>query len=132
MACNYPLSDLTSLKEQFVGKALADLPTPSLLLDRSLIKRNCTAMLQVCRKLNVGFRAHVKSHKTLELSKMMVGDDPQDQDPDRDHGVGGRAVDFIVSTLAEAEALAGYVREVQGRGKKGSVRLPDSFICCSL
>lgn len=76
-------------------------------------------MLQVCQKLDVGFRAHVKSHKTLELSRMMVGDGLES------HGVevDGRGADFIVSTLAEAEALVGYVREVQGSGGRGSVSL---------
>jgi D-serine deaminase-like pyridoxal phosphate-dependent protein len=108
MAANYPLSDLASLKTQYVGKKVEDLPTPSVLLDRALIRRNCTAMLQVCKKLAVGFRAHVKSHKTLELSKLMVGKDGPAQ--------------FIVSTIVEAENLGPYVLEVQKEGREASVR----------
>lgn len=115
MAANYPLSDAASLRDQFVGKKLTELPTPSVILDRSLIKKNCAAMLQICSKLGVGFRAHVKSHKTLELSKMMVGDGLP--------GLGGTPAEFIVSTVAEAENLVEYVTQEQGRGRQASVGL---------
>lgn len=104
---NYPLSPLDSLKAQFVGKKLEDLETPAVLLDRVIVQKNCSAMLNVCSELGVGFRAHVKSHKTLELSKMQVGET-------------GPA-DFIVSTVVEAEHLAPYLAECRGRGRKASV-----------
>lgn len=126
MASNYPLSDLCSLKEQFVGKKLTDLPTPSIILDRSLVKKNCAAMLQVCKELDVGFRAHIKSHKTIELSKLMVGDGLEGSEgPERAPATGH----FIVSTLAEGENLVSYVRELQGRGREASVSL--SHHCCT-
>jgi D-serine deaminase-like pyridoxal phosphate-dependent protein len=92
---NYPISRKTAIASQYVGQRLQDLPTPAIVLDRSKIKKNCTAMLQVCKKLDVGFRAHVKSHKTLELSALQVGET-------------GPA-NFIVSTLIEAEHLANFV-----------------------
>jgi D-serine deaminase-like pyridoxal phosphate-dependent protein len=104
----YPLSPRDALAEQYVGQKLEDLPTPAIVLDRSKIKKNCTAMLQVCQKLNVGFRAHVKSHKTLELSKLQVGET-------------GPA-NFIVSTVIEAENLLEYVAECQKTGREASVR----------
>jgi hypothetical protein len=131
---NYLDSPLDALKAQYIGTHLATLPTPAIILDRSKIVRNCNAMLQVCRKLGVGFRAHVKSHKvspfpyahwrcvlnasqTLELSKLQVG------------GVEGEGrVDFVVSTLVEAERLGEWVGECQGRGRSGSVRHIISFI----
>jgi hypothetical protein len=113
MASNYPLSDMTSLNDQFLGQKLVDLPTPSIILDRSLIKKNCTAMLQICKKLDVGFRAHVKSHKTLELSRIQVGDGLQ--------GLEDTPAQFIVSTIAEAENLAAYVKEQQERGRDAGV-----------
>jgi hypothetical protein len=71
-------------------------------------------MLQICSKLGVGFRAHVKSHKTLELSKVMVGDGLP--------GFEGTPAQFIVSTIAEAENLAEYVTQEQARGRQASVR----------
>lgn len=117
MAHNYPLADVASLKQQFVGQKLTDLPTPSIILDQHLIKKNCAAMLHICAKLGVGFRAHVKSHKTLELSKMMVGDGLP--------GFESTPAQFIVSTVAEAENLAPFVKEEQERGRQATVR----FVC---
>ena len=118
MAHDYPLSPVDALKRQFLGRRLADLPTPSLILDRSLLRKNCTAMLDVCSKLGVGFRAHVKSHKTLELAEMQVGD-----------GLHRRRVPvpakFLVSTVAEAENLRGFVNGVRRQGRGGNV-------CCFL
>lgn len=115
MASNYPLSDMTSLKKHFVGQKVVDLPTPSIILDRSLIKKNCTAMLQICKKLGVGFRAHVKSHKTLELSRIQVGDGLS--------GLENTPAQFIVSTLAEAENVVEYVKAQQNNGRDAGVSL---------
>ncbi|KAF1920399.1 putative serine dehydratase domain-containing protein [Ampelomyces quisqualis] len=64
-------------------------------------------MLQVCKKLDVGFRAHVKSHKTIELACLQVGET-------------GPA-NFIVSTLIEAEHLADLVLRWQGSGREASI-----------
>ncbi|KAJ4384668.1 hypothetical protein N0V86_000269 [Didymella sp. IMI 355093] len=113
MANDYPLSDTTSLKARFLGQRLLDLPTPSIVLDRSLIKKNCTAMLQICRKLGVGFRAHVKSHKTMELSRMQVGDGLP--------GLEDTPAQFIVSTIAEAENLLRGVMEDQDTGRDAGI-----------
>lgn len=60
---NYPFPTQVSLQDQYVGKKLEDLPTPAAVIDRAIVKGNCDAMLDVCQKLGVGFRAHVKSHK---------------------------------------------------------------------
>ncbi|OAK99794.1 hypothetical protein IQ06DRAFT_222350 [Phaeosphaeriaceae sp. SRC1lsM3a] len=104
---NYPLSHKKSLTAQYVGQRLQDLPTPALVLDRSKLKKNTAAMLQVCQKLDVGFRAHVKSHKTLELSMLQVGET-------------GPA-NFIVSTVIEAENLSPFVVECQKKGRETSI-----------
>ncbi|EUC41971.1 hypothetical protein COCMIDRAFT_8377 [Bipolaris oryzae ATCC 44560] len=104
---NYPLPSSSSLAAQFVGKTLNELPTPAVVLDRALIKRNCNAMLNVCKELGVGFRAHVKSHKTAELSKLQVGEEG--------------AANFIVSTIIEAEKLAELVVKEQGKGRDASI-----------
>jgi hypothetical protein len=65
-------------------------------------------MLSVCEKLNVGFRPHIKTHKTLELAKLQVGET-------------GPA-NFIVSTVLEAENLFAFVKECQDGGREASVR----------
>ncbi|KAF2026705.1 hypothetical protein EK21DRAFT_73561 [Setomelanomma holmii] len=112
---NYPRSPLHILKAQYIGKKLADLPTPAAILDRGKIVKNCDAMLQVCDRLGVGFRAHVKSHKTLELSRLQVGDG------DGQNGGLGLGTNFIVSTMIEAEHLVEYVRSVQDGGRGASI-----------
>ncbi|KAF2263551.1 hypothetical protein CC78DRAFT_273266 [Lojkania enalia] len=104
---NYPLPTKSSLQWQYVGKNLNDVFTPAVVIDRSVVKRNCDAMLEVSKALGVGFRAHVKSHKTLELSKMQVGED-------------GPA-NFVVSTLIEAENLLSFLLECQAKDRPCSV-----------
>lgn len=103
----YPLPTRASLLSQYLGKRLEDLPTPAVVLDRAIIRRNCDAMLNICAELKVGFRAHVKSHKTLELSKMQVGE--------------SGPANFIVSTIAEAENLLPELCDAQGKGREASV-----------
>jgi D-serine deaminase-like pyridoxal phosphate-dependent protein len=104
---NYPLPTQSSLQLQYVGRHLSDVLTPAAIIDRSIVRRNCNAMLEVCRGLNVGFRAHVKSHKTLEIAKLQVGSE-------------GPA-HFVVSTLIEAENLLPFLLECQSQCRPCSV-----------
>ena len=126
----YPLSPANVLEAQFIGKKLDSLPTPAIVLDRAVMGRNCAAMLCVCAQLGVGFRAHVKSHKTVELSKLQVGDFGVDgKEEEGGGGVGKKKANLIVSTVMEAEQLVGYVKEVQGRkGWEASVSV-KVFVC---
>ena len=55
------------LREEFIGKSLLDLPTPSALLDLSKVKRNCARMLEAVDILQVGWRVHIKTHKVLSF-----------------------------------------------------------------
>lgn len=103
----YPLPSHASLQLQYVGKKLENLLTPAAIIDRAVVRTNCNAMLDVCGKLGVGFRAHVKSHKTLELAKLQVGSK-------------GPA-NFIVSTLAEGENLLPFLLACQENGRESSV-----------
>lgn len=104
---NYPLPTQSSLQLQYVGKNLNEVLTPAAVIDRSIVKRNCDAMLNVCKELRVGFRAHIKSHKTLEIAKLQVGEE-------------GPA-DFVVSTLIEAENLLPFLLECEARGRACSI-----------
>ncbi|KAG9191763.1 hypothetical protein G6011_10497 [Alternaria panax] len=103
----YPMPTRASLLSQYLGKKLEDLPTPAAVLDRTIIQRNCDAMLNICAELKVGFRAHIKTHKTLELSKMQVGR--------------SGPANFIVSTIAEAENLLPELCDSQANGREASV-----------
>ncbi|KAF2175630.1 hypothetical protein K469DRAFT_610035 [Zopfia rhizophila CBS 207.26] len=117
-ASNYPLPSQSSLQLQYVGKQLNDVPTPAAVLDRSIIKRNCDAMLEVCKALDVLFRVHVKSHKTIELAKLQVGS--------------SGPAHFVVSTITEAEHLLPFLLECQAQGRECSllygVPIPQSAV----
>lgn len=51
------------LRKQYVGKDVADVPKPAIVLDAAIIRRHCKTMLHTVKTLDVAFRAHVKSHK---------------------------------------------------------------------
>lgn len=70
---------------------ISDLPTPAFLVDHEVVERNCRTMREKAIESRVGFRPHVKTHKTIEIAKMQHG------------GVVGP---ITVSTLAEAEFYA--------------------------
>ena len=46
-----------------MGKSIGDVPTPAAVLNVSAARRNCDRMLQACEQLDLGWRAHVKTHK---------------------------------------------------------------------
>lgn len=59
----YPVPSQGVLRETFVGKQLEDIDPPAHILDLAVVKRNCQLMLSTIEKLNLAFRAHVKTHK---------------------------------------------------------------------
>jgi D-serine deaminase-like pyridoxal phosphate-dependent protein len=72
---------------------LADLPTPCLVLDRSVLARNIRAMAMALQRLGVPLRPHMKTAKSIEVARMALDGQP-----------GG----ITVSTLAEAEYFFGH------------------------
>ncbi|MBL8807387.1 MAG: alanine racemase [Rhodospirillales bacterium] len=70
---------------------LADLPTPSLVLDRARLKRNIARMHESARRLGVGLRPHLKTAKCVEVAREVHG---------------GGTGPITVSTLAEARFFA--------------------------
>lgn len=104
----YPLSPSDALRKSLVGQNLQDIPTPAAIIDLGKARRNCDLMLDSVKKLNVKFRAHVKTHKTSELTKLQVGPDCKD-------------VRLIVSTVIEAEHLVPLLLDYQAKGAKVNV-----------
>jgi len=51
------------LKAQYVGKSLYNVPTPALVLDLAKVEANCNLMLGAAQRLNLNWRAHIKTHK---------------------------------------------------------------------
>jgi D-serine deaminase-like pyridoxal phosphate-dependent protein len=72
---------------------LADLPTPCLVLDRTILNRNLLVMASALARLNVPLRPHMKTAKSIEVARLATAGQP-----------GGIAV----STLAEAEYFLGH------------------------
>src|ERR1700761_8454450 len=72
---------------------LADLPTPCLILDRGILKRNLLVMANTLKRLNVPLRPHMKTAKSIEVARLALEGQP-----------GG----ITVSTLAEAEYFASH------------------------
>ena len=61
----YPTPSEAALKLQYVGKEIKDVQAPAAIIDVAVVRRNCTLMLEAADKLDVGFRAHVKTHKVI-------------------------------------------------------------------
>jgi D-serine deaminase-like pyridoxal phosphate-dependent protein len=72
---------------------LADLPTPCLVLDRTVLMRNIRVMASALARLNVPLRPHMKTAKCIEVARLATAGQP-----------GG----ITVSTLAEAEYFLGH------------------------
>ncbi|KAI1821587.1 putative serine dehydratase domain-containing protein [Xylaria intraflava] len=94
------------LRARFVGKTLHHVPTPSIVLDLAKVEANCNLMLEAAQRLQLNWRAHIKTHKTAELTRLQVGDN--DNTP----------VNIVVSTLTEGENVLPLLREYQERGRK--------------
>ncbi len=72
---------------------LADLPTPCLVLDRTILLRNVGAMMRTLSHHGVPLRPHMKTAKSIDVARLATAGQP-----------GG----ITVSTLAEAEYFAGH------------------------
>jgi D-serine deaminase-like pyridoxal phosphate-dependent protein len=72
---------------------LADLPTPCLVLDHSILMRNIRVMAAALSRLNVPLRPHMKTAKSIDVARLAIAGQP-----------GG----ITVSTLAEAEYFFGH------------------------
>ncbi|KAI2640919.1 putative serine dehydratase domain-containing protein [Xylaria nigripes] len=94
------------LRAQFVNKTLHQVPTPSIVLDLAKLETNCNLMLETVQRLQLNWRAHIKTHKTAELTRLQVGDN--DITP----------VNIVVSTLIEGERVLPLLKEYQQRGRQ--------------
>ncbi|KAJ6076232.1 hypothetical protein N7499_008213 [Penicillium canescens] len=87
------------LQQFYIGKDIKDVPKPAAILDVAIIRRHCETMLQTVKTLNVGFRAHVKTHKTPEIAKLQIGNNP--------------TANFIASTPLEIETMIPLLQSLQ-------------------
>lgn len=99
--------DRKALSDAFVGKPIASLRTPALVVDRATFAANCARMHRNVTSWGADFRAHIKSHKVrlcvssvqlelIALSKTVEGTKHQLVSE------GGQTHSIIVSTPVEA------------------------------
>jgi len=105
---HYPKPAEEGLKLQYVGKRLAQLPTPAAIIDIAATRRNCEAMLAAIEDIGgLDFRPHVKTHKTSELTELQINGYDRKRD---------RAAKLVVSTVAEIEHLLPWLLEKKRKG----------------
>ncbi|OOF91360.1 hypothetical protein ASPCADRAFT_518598 [Aspergillus carbonarius ITEM 5010] len=111
MASTHPLRPLASqsdLQAFYIGKDISNVPKPAVVLDVAIIKRHCASMLEAAKALGVGFRAHVKTHKTPQIARLQVGEDSED-------------ANFVISTVLEGETLSPLFKELRRAGRRVNV-----------
>ncbi|PQE20363.1 D-serine dehydratase protein [Rutstroemia sp. NJR-2017a BBW] len=104
----YPLVSRDDLVKSYVGKSLHDVSCPAAVLDLSKVKKNCSDMLHAVDSLGFGWRAHIKTHKTTELTRLQVG-------------AGSRPANIVVSTIIEAENIVPLLLEYKSDGRDVNV-----------
>ncbi|KAL9089579.1 MAG: hypothetical protein Q9159_002457 [Coniocarpon cinnabarinum] len=102
----YPVPSQELLRSIFVDRDVRDIEGPAPLLDKAVVRKNCHAMLETAKRLGIGFRAHVKTHKTTEVTRLQIGDNIKDEG------------NIIVSTLAEAEQQYQLLTELHKQGRR--------------
>lgn len=59
--------------KEYNGKKKSELPTPAFLVDRRIFKQNSERMLANSKHLKAAVRALVKTHKTIEGTRLQLG-----------------------------------------------------------
>ena len=62
-AIYFPVASKEVLSALYVGKSIKDVPTPAAVMNVAAASANCERMLRACKDLDLGWRAHVKTHK---------------------------------------------------------------------
>ncbi|CAH0020392.1 unnamed protein product [Clonostachys rhizophaga] len=83
--------------QSYIGRPVAELPSPSLVLSLPILKRNTEALLQDVEDLEIAFRPHVKTLKTLEMTRLMLA--------------GGKFRSIVASTVTEIKGCLPLVSE---------------------
>ncbi|PWN98673.1 hypothetical protein FA09DRAFT_337977 [Tilletiopsis washingtonensis] len=96
------LPSQAALQAAYVGLPLAVLPTPSVVIDVSIMRRNAERMRRAVDRAGVRFRCHIKTHKAVEGTRVCLG--AEGSAPSQHRAI-------IVSTLAEAWHVLPLVEE---------------------
>lgn len=74
-----------------IGMAATELDTPALLVDLDIMEANIARIAAVCRQHGVGWRPHLKGHKTIEIARKELA---------------AGAIGVTCAKLGEAEVMA--------------------------
>ncbi|THH34093.1 hypothetical protein EUX98_g129 [Antrodiella citrinella] len=90
-----------ALVDEFKGRSVDSLRTPAAVIDRAIFAKNCARMHDNARAWKSKFRAHVKTHKTNEGTRLQL-----QSSSDSTHAI-------VVSTLMEAHEIVkgGFVAD---------------------
>ncbi|KAJ3519678.1 hypothetical protein NM208_g14026 [Fusarium decemcellulare] len=83
--------------KSYIGKHVSELPTPSLVIKLPILKKNLNALHSDVEKLGIGFRPHIKTLKSLEVTRLMLA--------------GGKYKGIIASTIPEIQGSLPLVKE---------------------
>ncbi|RKK96194.1 hypothetical protein BFJ68_g11252 [Fusarium oxysporum] len=83
--------------KDYIGKHVSELPTPSLVVNLPVLKTNVETLHRDVEKLGIGFRPHVKTLKSLEVTRLMMAD--------------GKYRGIIASTIPEIKGALPLVKE---------------------
>ncbi|KAE8142994.1 putative serine dehydratase domain-containing protein [Aspergillus pseudotamarii] len=81
----------------YVNKPISSLPTPAFVLSRPIIESNVKRLLNDVSQLGISFRPHVKTLKSIEVTRMMLD--------------GGKHRKIVASTVCEIEGALPLVTE---------------------
>ncbi|KAM0286236.1 hypothetical protein ACHAQH_000963 [Verticillium albo-atrum] len=81
----------------FIGQPVEKLPTPALIISKSIVERNIAQLNRDVDDVGVAFRPHVKTLKCLEITRMMLRN--------------GKNRKIIASTIPEIEGALSLVKE---------------------
>ncbi|EEU33499.1 uncharacterized protein NECHADRAFT_56564 [Fusarium vanettenii 77-13-4] len=88
-----------SLENQkaFIGKPASELPTPAFVVRLPVLQKNIKNLHRNVENLGISFRPHVKTLKSIEVTRLMLGE--------------GKYRSIIASTLAEIKGALPLVKE---------------------
>ncbi len=81
----------TAPSHRLIGQSKSALDTPALLVDLDVMEANIAHIARTCRENTVGWRPHVKAHKTPEIAHMQLA---------------AGAIGITCAKLGEAEVMA--------------------------
>jgi D-serine deaminase-like pyridoxal phosphate-dependent protein len=80
------------MQSHWIGSTVEELDTPALVVDLEKMERNIASIMSTLRELGVGWRPHVKCHKSPDIARRLIA---------------AGAIGITCAKLGEAEVMAG-------------------------